>query len=38
MVVDPSDNCTFFFTAEYYTSHASGWSTDISSWKFPGCH
>jgi len=37
MEIDPSDNCTFFFTTEYYMT-SSGWSTDISSWKFPNCH
>ena len=38
MAVDPSDNCTFFYTTEYYLASSSGWSTDISSWKFPNCH
>ena len=39
MEIDPSDNCTFFYTAEYYMVTASdNWSTDISSWKFPNCH
>ncbi|HUI83208.1 MAG TPA: hypothetical protein VL240_03245 [Candidatus Binatia bacterium] len=37
MEIDPSDNCTFFYTTEYYMSMATGWSTDISSWKFPNC-
>jgi hypothetical protein len=38
MAVDPSDNCTFFYTTEYYRVTAWGdWSTDISSWKFPNC-
>ena len=37
MEIDPSDNCTFFFTSEYYMMSASAWSTDISSWKFPNC-
>ncbi len=39
MEIDPSDNCTFFFTSEYYMVNAGfNWSTDISSWKFPNCH
>lgn len=39
MEIDPSDNCTFFYTTEYYmlTSLSNNWSTDISSWKFPNC-
>ena len=38
MGIDPSDNCTFFYTTEYYMALGSSWSTDISSWKFPNCH
>jgi hypothetical protein len=39
MGIDPSDNCTFFYTTEYYMSTGTfNWSTDISSWKFPSCH
>jgi len=39
MEIDPSDNCTFFYTAEYYMVTAGDdWSTDLSSWKFPNCH
>ena len=39
MEIDPSDNCTFFYTTEYYTATGTfGWSTDVSSWKFPTCH
>ena len=39
MGIDPSDNCTFFYTQEYYMSTGTfNWSTDISSWKFPSCH
>jgi hypothetical protein len=38
MEIDPSDNCTFFYTTEYYTATGTfGWSTDVSSWKFPTC-
>jgi len=39
MKIDPSDNCTFFYTTEYYmVTQQFDWSTDISSWKFPNCH
>ncbi|MGC2110704.1 MAG: hypothetical protein WA655_14380 [Candidatus Korobacteraceae bacterium] len=39
MAIDPSDNCTFFYTTEYYMITASrDWSTDLSSWKFANCH
>jgi len=38
MVVDPSDDCTFWFTTEYLkTSGTFNWSTRIASFKFPGC-
>jgi hypothetical protein len=37
--IDPSDNCTFFYTTEYYpVTGTFGWSTNVSSWKFPLCH
>lgn len=40
--VDPSDDCTFWYTTEYYTaaSQASsevGWLTRVGSFKFPNC-
>lgn len=38
MSVDPTDDCTFWFTSEYYTSTSSqGWATRIGSFKFPSC-
>jgi subtilisin-like proprotein convertase family protein len=42
MSVDPTDDCTFWFTSEYYTaaSEASslfGWLTRIGSFPFPSC-
>lgn len=38
MAVDPVDDCTFWFTSEYYaTSSSSGWRTRIGSFKFPTC-
>ncbi|MGC2108106.1 MAG: hypothetical protein WA655_01225 [Candidatus Korobacteraceae bacterium] len=39
MAIDPSDNCTLFYTTEYYmVTQQFDWSTDISKWKFPSCH
>jgi hypothetical protein len=39
MEIDPVDNCTFFYTQEYYTITATfSWSTNVSAWKFPNCH
>ncbi len=38
MSVDPVDDCTFWFTGEYYAAtSSSGWSTRIGSFKFPSC-
>ena len=38
MAVDPTDDCTFWYTQEYYavTSNA-GWQTRVGSFQFPGC-
>jgi hypothetical protein len=39
MSVDPADDCTFWYSQEYYTATSSGnWATNINSFKFPGCH
>lgn len=36
--VDPSDDCTFWYTTEYErTNGAFNWSTQIATFKFPGC-
>lgn len=36
--VDPSDDCTMWFTSEYIkTTGSFNWSTRITSFKFPGC-
>jgi hypothetical protein len=36
--VDPSDDCTFFYTNEYLKASGTfNWSTWIGSFKFPGC-
>jgi hypothetical protein len=41
MSVDPADDCTFWYTNEYYSSLANGisgnWQTRIGAFKFPGC-
>ena len=38
MSVDPSDDCTFWYTTEYIPSNgAFNWRTRIGSFKFPGC-
>ena len=38
MSVDPVDDCTFWFTTEYLKSSGTfNWSTQIASFKFPGC-
>jgi hypothetical protein len=38
MVVDPIDDCTFWFTQEYYAVTASfSWRTRFGSFKYPGC-
>ena len=37
MSVDPVDDCTFWFTTEYYETTGTNWQTRIGSFKFPGC-
>ena len=39
LTVDPVDDCTFWFTSEYYPSGSSAynWRTRIASFKFPSC-
>src|SRR6202035_4232061 len=38
MAVDPTDDCTFWYTQEYYTATSDhGWKTRIGSFKFPNC-
>ena len=41
MSVDPADDCTFWYTNEYYSSLANGmsgnWQTRLGAFKFPGC-
>ena len=38
--IDPVDDCTFWFTTEYYktaNANSTGWSTRIASFKVPSC-
>lgn len=38
MSVDPVDDCTFFYTGQYYaTSSIEGWKTQIASFRLPSC-
>ena len=40
MVVDPSDDCTFWYTNEYYTAASSAvnsWLTRVGAFKYPTC-
>jgi len=38
MSVDPTDECTFFYTQEYYASSSpAGWRTRIGSFRYPSC-
>ncbi len=38
MTVDPTDDCTFWYTNEYIPSNGSfNWKTRIASFKFPNC-
>jgi hypothetical protein len=38
LAVDPTDDCTFWYTSEYYqTTSGATWRTRIGSFKFPNC-
>ena len=37
LAIDPSDDCTFWYTNEYYATSGSDWSTWIASFKFASC-
>jgi hypothetical protein len=41
MSMDPADDCTFWYTNQYYSNPANGssgnWQTRIGSFKFPSC-
>jgi hypothetical protein len=38
MSVDPADDCTFWYTNEYYEADGLNWQTRIGSFKFPSCN
>ncbi|MGI8588658.1 MAG: S-layer homology domain-containing protein [Chloroflexia bacterium] len=38
MVLDPADDCTFWYTAEDNSSSGYVWVTQIGSFRFPSCH
>jgi hypothetical protein len=37
MTVDAADDCTFWYTQEYYETTGSLWTTRVGSFKFPSC-
>lgn len=37
MNVDPADDCTFWYTTEYFKATSGSWYTRIGSFKFPSC-
>jgi len=38
MSVDPQDDCTFWYTQEYYSADSSAdWNTRVGAFKFPSC-
>jgi hypothetical protein len=37
MVVDPADDCTFWYTNEYVATVSGNWGTRIASFRFPSC-
>lgn len=38
MAIDPADDCTFWYTQEYYTTNGASWATRMASFKFTACH
>ncbi len=37
LAIDPTDDCTFWFTTEYMPNNGNYWSTRIASFSFPSC-
>jgi hypothetical protein len=37
MTIDSDDDCTFWYTQEYYTVDGGNWQTRIGSFRFPSC-
>ncbi len=38
MSIDPADDCTFWYSQEYYKSNGGNWQTRLTSFKFNSCH
>ena len=38
MSIDSSDDCTFWYTTEYYKANGTNWITHVNSFKFNSCH
>ena len=37
IAIDPTDDCTFWYTAEYMPANGGNWSTRLVSFRFPSC-
>jgi hypothetical protein len=37
MTIDPADDCTFWYTQEYFITTSGNWTTRVGSFKFPSC-
>jgi hypothetical protein len=37
MTIDPVDDCTFWYTNEYYLDTGTNWQTRIGAFRFPSC-
>jgi len=37
MSIDPVDDCTFWYTNEYYDTNGGNWKTRIGAFKYPSC-
>src|SRR5262249_394794 len=37
LTADPKDDCTFWYTNEYYSSNGTAWKTEVSNFKFNQC-
>jgi hypothetical protein len=37
LTLDPGDDCTFWYTNQFYTNTGTDWQTRIGSFKFPSC-
>ena len=38
LTLDPTDDCTFWYTSEYFANNSpNGWRTSISAFRFPNC-